>query len=48
MKVIKGIIVEATRNELFTYYLKRELDDVYSFPDFVERMKEAGTVVLDE
>ncbi|MBK5722579.1 hypothetical protein JGH11_17025 [Dysgonomonas sp. Marseille-P4677] len=45
MKVKRGKIIEATRDELFNYYLSRELYDIYSFPDYVELMKKAGTKI---
>lgn len=48
MKIHQGKIIEATRDELFSYYLSRELDDVYSFPDYLERMKDAGVNIIDE
>ena len=47
MKVKRGKIIEATRGELFNYYLSRELDDVYSFLDYVELMKKAGTKIIE-
>lgn len=48
MKVKNGKIVEATEDELFTNYLKRGLDDVMSFPEYLKRCKELGTKVIEE
>lgn len=45
MKIKDGKIVEATENELFDYYLTRGWDDIMSFPDFLERMKQSGCKV---
>lgn len=47
MKVKRGKIIEATRSELFNYYLSRELYDIYSFPDYIELMKKAGTKIIE-
>lgn len=47
MKVKRGKIIEATRDELFNYYISRELDDIYSFPDYVDLMKKAGTKIIE-
>lgn len=47
MKVKRGKIIECTRVELFKYYLKRELDDIYSFPDYIELMRKAGTKIIE-
>jgi hypothetical protein len=48
MKVENGKIVEITESELFTLYLKRGMDDIYSFPQYVEMFKKAGCVILDQ
>jgi len=42
----KGIITEITEEELFEYYLTREMDDIYPFPTYKELMKEAGTKII--
>ena len=39
-------IIEATEIELFKYYLKRELDDIYSFPDYLEKIKNMGVKII--
>ena len=46
MEVANGKIVVIDEDELFDLYLKRGMDDIYSFPDYVERFKRAGTLVL--
>ncbi len=40
-----GKIVEATTNELFSLWLRREMDLIMSFPEYVEAMQKAGCVV---
>ena len=47
MTVKDGKITEATEEELFTYWLKR-YDDVLSLDDFLTRIKQAGTNVIEE
>ena len=48
MKVENGKIVEIAENELFHLYLDREVDDIYSFPQYVEMFKKASCVILDK
>lgn len=48
MKVENGKIIEITERELFTLYLKRGMDDICSFPRYVEMFKKAGCVILDQ
>ena len=48
MKVGYGKIVQITENELFHLYLDRGMDDIYSFPQYVEMFKKAGCVILDK
>ena len=48
MKIKDGKIVEATKSELFDYYLKQGFDEIYSFPDYCERCKMYGTEIVDE
>lgn len=48
IKVENGKIVEITENELFHLYLDRGMDDIYSFPQYVEMFKKAGCVILDK
>lgn len=42
MKIEKGKIVAATEDELFSLYLKREMDTIMPFNEYKERMKTAG------
>lgn len=46
MEIESGKIVEATENELFNYYLKRDLDEIYSFPDYLNKMKTCGVNII--
>lgn len=48
MKVVNGEIVEATDNELFSYWLSCGWCDVCSFPDFKARMELLGTNVTPD
>ena len=43
-----GKIAEATRDEMFDYYLSREFDDVMSFAEFLRRCEENGTKITDK
>jgi hypothetical protein len=47
MKIAKGKIISAKKRELFKYYLSRGWDDVYSFPEYIEKMKTAGVKIED-
>ena len=40
MKIEKGKIVAATEDELFSLYLKREMDAIMPFTEYKERMKQ--------
>lgn len=48
MKIVDGKIAEATKSELFNYWLTRGYDDIYSFPEFLERMMERGVKIVEE
>ena len=48
MKIVGGKITEATRDEMFDYYLTREFDDVMPFQEFLETWKRLGTKITDE
>lgn len=48
MKIVDGKIAEATRDEMFDYYLAHEFDDVMPFREFLETCKRLGTKVIDE
>ena len=47
MKITNGKITQATEQELYNYWLKRELYDVYGFPEYLGKMKEAGVEVQE-
>ncbi len=44
MIIKDGKIIECTDIELFEYWLKR-YDDVYSYPDFKQKMVELGVLI---
>ena len=48
MKIRKGKIVETKESELFAYYLKRGYDDIYDFPEYLDKMKALGVTVIEE
>jgi len=37
---------EYSENELYKSYLLEDWEDIYSFPEFIERLKEKGVKVL--
>ena len=45
MKIVGGKIAEATRDEMFDYYLTRDWDIVMPFRDFLEACKRNGTKI---
>lgn len=47
MKIENGKIVEATTTELYSLYLRREMDLIMSFPEYMEAMRIAGCKVND-
>jgi len=48
MKVANGKIVEITEAELYHLWLKRGMDYIYSFPEYIDRFEAAGCVVVKE
>lgn len=48
MKIVDGRIAEATRDEMYNYYLTREWYTVMSFREWLRRCAEAGTKVTDD
>jgi hypothetical protein len=48
LKIENGRIVEATESELRICWLIKGLDDIYSFPEYFEKMQECGVKVIDE
>ena len=48
MKIRKGKIVETKESELFAYYLKRGYDNIYDFPEYLDKMKALGVTVIEE
>lgn len=48
MKIENGKITEATRTELFSYWLKRGMDDFIEFGAFLENCVANGTKVVEE
>ena len=48
MKIVNGKIVEATENELYEEYLRREWDLIMSFNDYKTAMKSAGCKIVKQ
>ena len=48
MKIVDGKIAEATRDEMFDYFLARDWDTVMPFADFLRRCEENGTKITDK
>jgi hypothetical protein len=46
MTIENNKIIEATENELFDLYLKREMDDIMDFNEYKIQMEKAGCVVV--
>lgn len=46
MKIENEKIVEATENELFDLYLKREMDYIMDFHEYKRQMNKAGCVIV--
>ena len=47
MKIENEKIIEATENELFDLYLKREMDDIMDFNEYKRQMNNAGCTITD-
>lgn len=48
MKIVDEKIAEATRDEMFDYYLTRDWDTVMPFAEFLRRCEENGTKITDK
>lgn len=48
MKIENEKIIQATEDELYSYWLSRGWYDIYSFPEYMQRMKDAGCEVIAE
>lgn len=47
MKVENNKIVEATEQELYKKWLELEIDDIYSFDDYIRKLKDMGVKIID-
>ena len=47
IQIDNGIIVSATETELYSYWLPR-YSDIMSFPDFLEKFKGNGGIVIEK
>lgn len=45
MKIKDNKIMAATEQELFDYWVNRGFDEIYSFPEYLEKMKEHGVKI---
>lgn len=48
MKIENNKIIEATEDELFSLYLKREMDYIMDFNEYKRQMKKVGCVIISE
>lgn len=48
MTIENGYITQATVSELFSYYLRRDYDDVIPFDEYMRRMEESGVIITDK
>ena len=48
MKVENGKIIEITEDELYDLWLKREMDDIMSFTDYMRRFKDVGVIIKSQ
>lgn len=48
MKIVNGIIAEATRDEMYYLYLKMRWYMVMQFPEYLSRCKKIGTKITDD
>ena len=48
MKIVNGRIAEATRDEMYDYYLKWEWYTAMPFPEWLSNCKNNGTKVTDD
>lgn len=48
MKVSYGKIVEATEDELFSYWIKAEFCEIMSFDEYKQRCIQLGTKVIEK
>ena len=48
MKIENDKIIQATEDELYSYWLSRGWDDIYPFPEYMQRMKDAGCEIVVE
>ena len=46
MKTDNGKIVEITEKELYDLWLKRGMDDIMSFTEYMFRFEELGTKII--
>lgn len=48
MKIENNKIIEATELELYDFYLTRDWDELYSFPEYKRLCEEQGTKIIKE
>lgn len=48
MKIENGKIVEATTAELYERYLRQELENIMTFPEYKSQMERSGCKVKEE
>lgn len=48
MKIKNGKIVSARENEMYKYWLAHELDDLYSFTEYIRLCEENGIIITEK
>lgn len=48
MKIKNNQIVEISKEEAFLYWLRHEIDDLMSFPDFLESLRDGQTRITEK
>lgn len=43
-----GNVIEATRAELLRYYYQKDMDDMFTFSEYLELLKYRGVDILEE
>lgn len=48
MIVENGKIIEATRDEIYNFWLTEEWEEIITFPDFLRAMERVGVKIVKE
>lgn len=48
MKIENGKIIECTKDELLSLYIKRDMDECMDFIEYMRRMEDCGCKIVRE